>query len=120
MDDFSVDTPGDGGSGDSFGLALQSHRLSWGIHQAGRLLHPVRRSCGHNTHGQSELQRQSSAWGLTVKMLCPLTLHGHGEDVADVAVAVGRLALVLAVVGQLDAAEEEAVLVRRHLAAGLL
>lgn len=47
-----------------------------------------------------------------------LTLHCHVKDVADVAVAVGCLALVLAVVGQLDAAEVEVVLVRRHLPAG--
>lgn len=49
-----------------------------------------------------------------------LTFHSHGEDVGGDAVAVGRLALVLAVVGQLDAAEAEAMFVHGHIGAGLL
>lgn len=49
-----------------------------------------------------------------------LTFHSHGEGVGGDAVAVGRLALVLAVVGQLDAAEAEVMFVAGHLGAGLL
>lgn len=49
-----------------------------------------------------------------------LTFHGHGEGVGGGAVAVGRPALVLAVVRQLHAAEAEVMFVVGHLGAGLL
>lgn len=49
-----------------------------------------------------------------------LTFHSHGEGAGGGAVAVGRLALVLAVVGQLDAVEAEVMFVVGHLGARLL